>query len=212
MASRNIGRGVSNVGREALFGTSEEEIERILKNEKNYYVVLKVLKDSDPSEIKINHRRLSLLVHPDKTSDPRAPDASAVLNMAKGTLLDPVKKRLYDSYVEDVDLDTATSEEPMTYAQWEASQGQVKIPAWAEKLLRIPLLGSILGLILLLLLLAILLVAVPLTIAIVMVLIILSIIMIPINAVFRCLCGKSDAADEEFAEAARSYETTESAV
>ena len=197
-------RAVSNVGREAVFGTPEEEIDRIIKHKMNYYIVLKVLKDSDPSEIKLNHRRLSLLVHPDKTSDPRASEASAVLNMAKATLSDPLKKRLYDAYVEDVNLSSATSaEEPMTYAQWEASQAQVKIPAWLEKLLRIPLFGPFLALIFLLLVLVVLAALIPISIAIVMIIIIFFIIMIPVNALIRCMCGPQefDESDDQFAQA-----------
>ena len=83
----------------------------------NYYLVLKTTKDSDPAELKLNHRRLSLLVHPDKNpGNPGASDASAAVNMAKDTLSNPLKKRLYDSYVTDVGA-SGTGTEGMSYPE-----------------------------------------------------------------------------------------------
>ena len=43
-ASPNLRRGVSNIGKEATFGTSDEEVARILAHKQNYYICLKVSK------------------------------------------------------------------------------------------------------------------------------------------------------------------------
>lgn len=41
-SSPPLRRGVSNVGKAAVFGTPEEEVARILAHKQNYYVCLKV--------------------------------------------------------------------------------------------------------------------------------------------------------------------------
>lgn len=94
--------------------------------------LLQVLKDSSASDIRNNYFRLSRLVHPDKCSHPQAADASAVINQAKDTLTNPMKKTLYDAYVTDVTQSGDAASE-MTYAEWEAAQAAypVKIPVSA---------------------------------------------------------------------------------
>ena len=100
---------------------------------------MQVLKDSDASVVRINYLKLSRMVHPDKCSLPQAADASAVLNQAKDTLDNPLKKRLYDAYVSDVTEAAgaagAAGAPDMTYAEWEAAQAtqQVKIPVSTER-------------------------------------------------------------------------------
>lgn len=49
---RNLSKMVSAVGRAAKFGDAETEVARIVKHQTNYYIVLKVLKDTDQSEIR----------------------------------------------------------------------------------------------------------------------------------------------------------------
>lgn len=92
------------------------------------------MKDTDPSEIRTNYLKLNRLVHPDKCHHPQAAEASAVVNSAKDTLTNPLKKRLYDAYVTDVMSGRAEAGAEMSYADWEAAQAQypVKIPAWLE--------------------------------------------------------------------------------
>ncbi|EFN60178.1 hypothetical protein CHLNCDRAFT_56629 [Chlorella variabilis] len=154
---------------------ADAEVERILKYEKNFYYVLKVRKDTPMGEIKANYYKLSRLVHPDKCKHARAADASAVLNQAWGTLNNAIKKRAYDAYVDDINVDAP---EGMSYAEWEASNAmqQVKLPKWLEAFLRIPGAGIIMLLILF-----------PLTLILLALLLALFIICIPINIIARCL-------------------------
>ena len=184
MATPQMARAVSNIGKAAVFGTSEEEITRIIAYKQNYYIVLKVLKDTDQAEIRQNHKKLSLLCHPDKNpSNPNAPDASAILNQAKDTLTNPMKKQLYDIYVADVAA-AGSGKDEMSYAEWEAAQAAypVRLPAWVEKLLRMPVLGQIIALLMLILLIPLVLIAIALGI-------VLYIICLPINIIVRCCCG-----------------------
>lgn len=143
-----------------------------------------VMKDTDPSEIRTNYLKLNRLVHPDKCHHPQAAEASAVVNSAKDTLTNPIKKRLYDAYVTDVMSGRAEAGAEMSYADWEAAQAQypVKIPAWLEMVLRIPVVGQIFALILLLILL-------PLVLILIVLILVLWIICLPINIVLRCLFG-----------------------
>lgn len=144
-----------------------------------------VLKDSDPADIRRNYLRLSRLVHPDKCpGNPDAPTASAIINQAKDTLTNPLKKRMYDAYVTDVTAAAGTDASEMTYADWEAAQATypVQIPAWMDKLLRIPVLGQVIALIMLILLIPLLLIAVLLGLA-------LYCLCLPFNILLRCCCG-----------------------
>ena len=88
-----------------------------------------MLKDAEQAEIRNNYLRLSRLVHPDKCKHPQAADASAVLNQAKETLSNPLKKKLYDAYVTDVNEGPPGAAE-MSYAEWEAANAMnpVKVP------------------------------------------------------------------------------------
>lgn len=180
----NLRRGVSNIGKAATFATPDEEVARIISHKQNYYICLKVLKDTDPAEIRSNYLRLSRLVHPDKCpNNPDAPAASAVLNQAKDTLTNPLKKRLYDAYVTDVTAAGADASE-MTYADWEAAQAQypVKLPKWMDTLLRIPVLGQVIGLIFLIIL-------IPLVLIVLLIGLVLYCLCLPVNICCRCLCG-----------------------
>jgi hypothetical protein len=220
-------RGVSGVGRAAIFGTANEEIARILavraapqrvpgsarrlraycrrrrsrppvarrspprrpQVKSNYYLVLKTTKDSDPAELKLNHRRLSLLCHPDKNpGNAAASDASAAVNNAKDTLSNPLKKRLYDAYVTDVGA-SGTGTEGMSYPEWEAAAAAhpVKLPKWLEKALGVPVLGQVLGLLILLL------IGLPLAILALCVLLIVLVLMVVMEIVccpIRC-CARA---------------------
>ncbi|KAG7667043.1 hypothetical protein NADE_003165 [Nannochloris sp. 'desiccata'] len=185
----SLKRGVSNVGKAASFSTPDEEVARIIKNKQNYYICLKVLKDSDPADIRTNYLRLSRLVHPDKCpNNPNAANASAILNQANDTLTNPIKKRLYDAYVTDVTAAAGTNASEMTYADWEAAQAAypVQIPAWMDKVLRIPVLGQVIALIMLILL-------IPLLLVFLLLGVVLYCLCLPINILFRCCCGMTPA-------------------
>lgn len=149
-----------------------------------------VLKDTDPADLRRNYLRLSRLVHPDKCpNNPDAANASAILNQANDTLTNPLKKRLYDAYVTDVTAAApGTDASDMTYADWEAAQAAypVQIPAWMDKLLRIPVLGQIIALIMLILL-------IPLVLVFLLLGLVLYCLCIPINILLRCCCGMTPA-------------------
>jgi hypothetical protein len=162
-------------------------------------LVLQVTANSDESEIKYNYLRLSRMVHPDKCSHPDAGLASATLNQAKDTLMNPLKKRLYDAYIDDLAKghNADGNSNDMTYAEWEAkaAANPVRIPAWLEKLLRIKVVGQIVALILLILF-------IPLVILILLIGVVLWLICIPFNVLFRCCCpDKWEEAKRQFEEA-----------
>ena len=91
---------------------------------------------------------------------------------------------MYDAYVTDVTAAAGTDASEMTYADWEAAQAAypVQIPAWMDKLLRIPVLGQVIALIMLILLIPLLLIAVLLGLA-------LYCLCLPFNILLRCCCG-----------------------
>lgn len=153
---------------------------RILKHKTNYYVCLKVTADSDEAEIKYNYLRLSRLVHPDKCSAEGAGEASAVLNQSKDTLMNPLKKTLYDAYLDDAAKGT---EGEKTYAEWEASNAMrpVQIPAWLQKVLEIKVLGQVVALLLVIILIPLLLIAVVIAF-------VLWLVCLPINILLKCFC------------------------
>ncbi|KAF7456804.1 DnaJ domain-containing protein [Cryptosporidium felis] len=68
---------------EVKVGTSEEEILRLTSRVfSNSYEVLGIPVDSDQAAIGSRYRRLSLLIHPDKATHPKAREAFEVLNKA----------------------------------------------------------------------------------------------------------------------------------
>lgn len=171
-------RGVSMTGKQAQFGDANDEVERIIKYQRNYYFILKVKKDTPSAEIKANYYKLARLIHPDKCSHPKAKEAAQALNLAWDTLNNPIKKRAFDAYVDDINVDAP---EGMSYAEWEASNmaAQVRVPKWLETLLRIPGVGIIIALILL-----------PLTLVLALVVVVLVLVLNLLCLPVRCLCGK----------------------
>jgi hypothetical protein len=91
---------------------------------------------------------------------------------------------MYDAYVTDVTAAAGTNASEMSYADWEAAQAAypVQIPAWMDKLLRVPVLGQVIALIMLILLIPLLLVVLLLGLA-------LYCLCLPFNILFRCCCG-----------------------
>ncbi|KAL4437427.1 hypothetical protein ABPG75_004566 [Micractinium tetrahymenae] len=170
-------RGMSQTGKQAQFGDANAEVERIIKFQRNYYYVLKVKKDTPSGEIKANYYKVARLIHPDKCSHPKAKEAAQVLNQAYDTLSNAIKKRAYDAYVDDVQVDAP---EGMSYSEWEASNmaAQVKVPKWLETLLRIPGVGIIIALILL-----------PLTLALALVVLVVALVLSILCIPVRCLFG-----------------------
>ena len=63
-----------------------------------YYKVLDVSTDASPDEIKKAYRRLSMLYHPDTSTDPDAEKKMKEINKAYDLLSDPDKRARYDNF------------------------------------------------------------------------------------------------------------------
>ncbi|KAF4549183.1 DnaJ domain-containing protein 6 [Elsinoe fawcettii] len=80
----------------------DAEIDRILKEFRlNGYAVLDLQPGIPDSQIKKVYRAKSLLIHPDKTSNPKAPDAFDRLAKAQQQLLDEKQRERLDESISD---------------------------------------------------------------------------------------------------------------
>ncbi|CAD6563999.1 MAG: hypothetical protein ASARMPREDX12_004331 [Alectoria sarmentosa] len=88
--------------KEAAEYNKDAEIDRILKAFKlDAYAVLDLQPGVPESEIKLCYRKKSLLIHPDKTSNPRAPDAFDRLKKAQTELMDEKQRTTLDECIAD---------------------------------------------------------------------------------------------------------------
>ncbi|KAJ7285106.1 chaperone regulator [Mycena rebaudengoi] len=86
------------LSREASALQRELEVDRILKAFKlNPYDILDIDESSTAEEIKKRYRQLSLVIHPDKTPHPRAPEAFDILKKAESELSDEPKRENLDA-------------------------------------------------------------------------------------------------------------------
>lgn len=65
------------------------------------YAVLDLQPGVTEKDIKVQYRKISLLIHPDKTKNPAAPDAFDRLNKAQEALLDEKKREYLDECISD---------------------------------------------------------------------------------------------------------------
>src|SRR5438034_3560145 len=65
------------------------------------YAVLDLQPGVPDADIKIQYRKKSLLIHPDKTKNPSAPDAFDRLKKAQVTLLDEAQRKHLDECIAD---------------------------------------------------------------------------------------------------------------
>ena len=80
----------------------DAEIDRILSAFRlDAYAVLDLQPGIPDSDIKIQYRKTSLLIHPDKTTNPRAPDAFDRLKKAQTALLDEKERTHLDECIAD---------------------------------------------------------------------------------------------------------------
>ncbi|GFP53370.1 hypothetical protein ACSS6W_000893 [Trichoderma asperelloides] len=80
----------------------DAEIDRILKAFRlDAYAVLDLQPGVPESDIKITYRKKSLLIHPDKTKNPRAPDAFDRLKKAQTELMDEKHRERLDEAIAD---------------------------------------------------------------------------------------------------------------
>ncbi|MCJ1275743.1 hypothetical protein MMC21_003546 [Puttea exsequens] len=88
--------------REAAEYNKDAEIDRILKAFKlDAYAVLDLQPGVPDSDIKICYRKKSLLIHPDKTSNPQAPEAFDRLKKAQTELMDEKARTRLDECIAD---------------------------------------------------------------------------------------------------------------
>jgi len=86
------------------------EIERILKAFKlNPYEVLDLEPLTPTDAVKKKYRQLSLFIHPDKTPDPRAPDAFNILKKAEAELSDEKKREALDAALKQARVEALKS-------------------------------------------------------------------------------------------------------
>ena len=68
-----------------------------MEKEKDFYEILGINKDASETEIKLAYRRLAKKYHPDlNKTDPYAKEKFIEVKNAYDTLIDPVKRRIYD--------------------------------------------------------------------------------------------------------------------
>ena len=88
--------------KEASEWNKDAEIDRILKAFRlDAYAVLDLQPGVPDSDIKICYRKKSLLIHPDKTSNPSAPEAFDRLKKAQSTLMDEKERGKLDEAIAD---------------------------------------------------------------------------------------------------------------
>ncbi|KAI9842504.1 MAG: hypothetical protein M1837_007098 [Sclerophora amabilis] len=115
----------------------DSEIDRILKAFKlDAYAVLDIKPGMPDSDIKIVYRKKSLLIHPDKTSNPSAPDAFDRLKKAQNSLLDEKERTRLDEAIADARMllmreRKLTADDAETRGQ--GPRGQDFNNAWREK-------------------------------------------------------------------------------
>ena len=88
--------------KEASEFTKDAEIDRITKTFKlDAYAVLDLQPGVPDSAIKVQYRKKSLLIHPDKTKNPAAPAAFDALKKAQTTLMDEKARAVLDEAIGD---------------------------------------------------------------------------------------------------------------
>lgn len=90
------------LAQEASEFTKDKEIERILNAfQLDAYSVLDLQPGCSSNDIKQQYRKRSLLIHPDKCKNPRAPDAFDRLKKAEAELQDDKKREILDQAFTD---------------------------------------------------------------------------------------------------------------
>jgi len=68
-------------------------------HQQDWYAILSCSRSATKEEIEKSARKLFLKYHPDKTSDPRAPEQFLLVQKAKEILLDESKRKIIDSHI-----------------------------------------------------------------------------------------------------------------
>jgi DnaJ family protein C protein 8 len=107
------------------------------------YAVLDLQPGVPDSDIKIQYRKKSLLIHPDKTKNPSAPDAFDRLKKAQVTLLDEAQRKHLDECIADArsllirkhkyTLDSPELKTDAFRTEWRAKTVEVLVEAEARR-------------------------------------------------------------------------------
>lgn len=73
-------------------------------NYKDYYKVMGLSKDASEKDVKMAYRKLARKYHPDISKEPNAEEKFKELGEAYEVLKDPAKRKTYDQYAQDWDL------------------------------------------------------------------------------------------------------------
>ena len=114
--------------------SQDSEIDRITKAFRaNAYDVLDLQPGVPDDDIKKTYRKKSLLIHPDKSTNPRAPDAFDRLAAAYQTLLDEKKRATLDEAIADARM-LLIRERKLTVDSEEVKDPDTDfVKAWKEK-------------------------------------------------------------------------------
>ena len=72
-----------------------------MNQKRDYYEILGISRNASDEEIKKSYRRIALKYHPDRNPSPEAEGKFKEASEAYGVLMDPEKRRLYDTYGKD---------------------------------------------------------------------------------------------------------------
>jgi DnaJ family protein C protein 8 len=112
----------------------DSEIDRILKAFRlDSYAVLDLQPGVPESDIKKTYRTKSLLIHPDKTSNPRAPDAFDRLKKAQNELMDEAARERLDESIADARMLLMREKEWTADTHGEELQSDEFKSEWREK-------------------------------------------------------------------------------
>lgn len=82
---------------------------------KDYYKVMGLKQDASPSDVKVAYRRLARKYHPDLNKDPKAEEHFKELGEAYDVLKDPEKRKTYDQFARDWELNQQAKASPHSY-------------------------------------------------------------------------------------------------
>ncbi|KEZ40487.1 hypothetical protein SAPIO_CDS8375 [Scedosporium apiospermum] len=112
---------------EAKEWEKDAEIERILNAFRlDAYAVLDLNPGVPESDIKVTYRKKSLLIHPDKTRNPRAPDAFDRLRKAQTELMDEKHRARLDESIADARMLLIREN------KWTVDSEELKTPEFAK--------------------------------------------------------------------------------
>ncbi|KAI5805144.1 hypothetical protein EDC01DRAFT_784215 [Geopyxis carbonaria] len=113
--------------REATEYQKDAEISRILNTFKlDAYAILDLQPGVPESDIKVQFRKKSLLIHPDKTKNPQAPDAFDRLKKAQAELSDEKKRERLDEAIADARMLLIRER------KWTVDEPELKTTAFAK--------------------------------------------------------------------------------